>query len=140
MKTLSLIGSLLFFLGFFWNCQDVKVGYLETENAQYQPDSMVIKSVLDTSEDSLQIRYQIPWQSTSIEGIQGTMPIHYAIENINQGAVTPEIKNQFHIVRKGIIEIPYDHTLPPGKYIIDLRVYNEGYSYILPSIYTVIVQ
>ena len=140
MKTLFIIGSLLIFLGFLWNCQDVKVGYLETENAQYQPDSMVIKSVLDASEDSLQIKYQIPWQSTSIEGIQGTMPIHYSIGTIESDNGYTDAISQIDIVRKGIFQIPWNHTLPPGRYIVSIQISNEGYTHHLDSIYTVIVE
>ena len=35
----------------FTICQDITVGYLETRDAVYAPDSMVVKSVLDPVED-----------------------------------------------------------------------------------------
>lgn len=41
---------------------------------------------------------------------------------------------------KGIIELPYDHTVPVGRYVIDLRIENEGYMHDLDSVFTVIVK
>lgn len=121
-------------------CHEVTVGYLETENAIYAPDSMVVKSLLDTVEDGKRIKFEIPWQSTSIEGIQGTMPIRYAITKVEGENNLPEISGQFRMVRKGVIELPFDHTVPPGRYIVSIEISNEGYTHRLDSVYTVIVE
>lgn len=42
-------------------CHDITVGYLETRDAVYQPDSMIIKAVLDPDEDVRQIEFEIPF-------------------------------------------------------------------------------
>lgn len=144
MKKIKLImqvlGILFSVLIFPVGCHKVTVGYLETQNAIYIPDSMVVKSVLDEQEDIDRIRYQIPWQSTSIEGVQGTMPIRYSIRSIVGDRITPEVIEQFRMVRKGIVELPWDHSVPPGEYIINIRIANEGYTQDLDSVYRVIVQ
>ncbi len=119
-------------------CHDVTVGYLETRDAVYQSDSMIVKAELDPDWDARQIEFQIPWQSTSIEGVQGTAPIHYSIKSIN--SAHPEVADQFTMQGKGIIELPWNHTVPPGRYVIDIRVSNEGYTYDLDSVFTVVVK
>lgn len=121
-------------------CHEVTVGYLETENAIYAPDSMVVKSILDTAEDAKRIKFTIPWQSTSIEGVQGTMPIRYSIRQIEGENIRPDITEQFRMIRKGVIELPWNHTVPPGRYVISIRIANEGYTHDLDSVYTVIVK
>lgn len=130
----SIIGLLLIVAG----CQDITVGYLETRDAVYAPDSMIVKAVLDPEIDARQIEFQIPWQSTSIEGILGTAPIKYSIKNIT--GEHPEATSQFSMQGAGIIKLPYNHTMPPGRYVINIRIENEGYTVELDSMYTVIVK
>ena len=129
-----LIWGLLLLAG----CHDVTVGYLETRDAVYQPDSMIVKAELDPGWNARQIEFQIPWQSTSIEGVQGTAPIRYSIRSIESDH--PEVADQFTMQGKGIIELPWNHTVPPGRYVINIRVENEGYTVDLDSMYTVIVK
>ncbi len=119
-------------------CQDITVGYLETRDAVYAPDSMIVKSLLDPVEDARQIEFEIPWQSTSIEGILGTAPIRYSIKNIT--CDYPEATSQFSMQGAGIIKLPWNHTVPPGRYVFDVEVSNEGYNVVLERIFTVIVE
>ena len=119
-------------------CQDITVGYLETRDAVYAPDSMIVQSVLDPVEDARQIEFEIPWQSTSIEGILGTAPIRYVIKNI--ASEHPEATSQFSMQGAGIIKLPWNHTVPPGRYVFDVEVSNEGYNVVLERIFTVIVE
>ena len=69
----------------YGGCQDVKVGYLFTHNAKYNPDSVVFKANLDDAndDDAHRKKFEIPWQSQSLEGVQGTNPIRYSIERID---------------------------------------------------------
>lgn len=119
-------------------CQDIAVGYLETKDAVYQPDSMIVKAVLDPEIDVRQIELGIPWQSTSIEGVQGTAPIRYSIRRVN--CDHPEAATRFTMQGKGIIELPWNHTVPPGRYVFDVEVANEGYNVVLERVFTVIVE
>lgn len=45
--------KLIVLIGIIWNvcicCQDITVGFLNIENASYDPDTVFVKSVLDTS-------------------------------------------------------------------------------------------
>lgn len=121
-------------------CQDITVGYLMTTNAAYTPDSMVIKAVLDPNEDEYKIKFEIPWQSPSIEGVQGTFPMVYSIKSVVSDNGNLDAISQFSVARKGVIELPWNHTVPPGRYVFTLEVSNEGYTRVLDSIYTVIVK
>lgn len=121
-------------------CQDITVGYLMTTNAAYTPDTMVVKAVLDPVEDARQIKFEIPWQSVSIEGVQGTSPMVFSIKSVACDNGHPEAASQFTVARKGVIELPWNHTVPPGRYVFTLEVSNEGYTRALDSIFTVIVK
>lgn len=121
-------------------CQDVTVGYLRTENAKYVPDTMLVKSVLDPAEDAQQIKFETPWQSTSINGVQGTFPIRYEIRSIQCDNGHPEAASQIQMIKRGVVMLPWNHTVPPGRYVINIRVSNEGYTYDLDSVFTVVVK
>lgn len=121
-------------------CHDVTVGYLDTSNASYTPDSLVITRLDVTTADSVILNNHIPWQSPTIEGIDGTSPITYRIVKVSGLGVSDRSITQFAIVRKGVIEIAPNHTLPIGEYFIDVEVSNEGYAMILPNIFKVIIE
>ena len=141
MKNVTGIIILLVFVFIsMMGCQDVTVGYLMTSNATYTPDSMVVKAVLDPVEDERQIKFEIPWQSAPIEGVQRTFPMVYSIKSVASDNGHPEVASQFTVARKGVIELPWNHTVPPGRYVFTLEVSNEGYTRVLDSIYTVIVK
>ena len=63
-------------------CNDVTVGYLETENAEYIPDNMEIPQIEDLDEvvDALRVKNNAPWVTQPIQGIEGTDPMIYSIE------------------------------------------------------------
>ena len=52
-------------------CNDVTVGYLETENAEYIPDNMEIPQIEDLDEvvDALRVKNNAPWVTQPIQGI-----------------------------------------------------------------------
>ena len=139
MKTCIVIFFLVFLFALF-GCDKTTVGYLFTDNLSYTPDSLVVKAVLDPGEDLEQIEGEIPWQSIPLEGVQGTAPIKYDIERVQTSDGDPAAVSQFKMVRKGVIELPWNHTVPVGRYVFSIRVSNEGYSIVKDSVYTVIVQ
>lgn len=128
----------------FSSCEKIKIGFLDTENAAYTPDSLVVKTMLDPyTSDSIQINLQKPYQSSPIQGIDGTPVIHYKINTIRDEYgknVSEDILSQFGIVRKAVIEIAYNHSIPIGEYFIEILVYNEDNSIILPEIFKVVVE
>ena len=119
-------------------CQDVTVGFLDTRHAAYAPDSMIVKAVLDPDDDAYQIKFKIPWQSGEIEGVEGTNPVKYTIRNVR--SEHPEVVTQFRMSGRGRVELSWDHTVPTGRYVIDMRIANEGHFCDLDSIFTIIVR
>lgn len=119
-------------------CQDVTVGFLDTRHAAYAPDSMIVKAVLDPDDDAYQIKFKIPWQSGEMEGVEGTNPVKYTIRNVR--SEHPEVVTQFRMSGRGRVELPWDHTVLTGRYVIDMRIANEGHFCDLDSIFIVIVR
>lgn len=130
----------LLFLFTALGCDKITVGYLFTGNLTYTPDTLEVKAVLIPEEDGEQIEGKIPWQSVPLEGVQGTAPIGYTIEKVVTTDGNPEAGKQFQMVRKGVIELPWNHTVPAGRSVFSIRVSNEGRSVVKDSVFTVIVK
>lgn len=140
MKTIYQIVIILLSLSAL-ACHDIIPGYLKTDSASYEPDSLVVKAVLNADEDKERIDNQVPWQSSTIDGVQGTFPIVYSIKAIHTTDGDPNAAiRQIGMEGRGIVTIPYDHTIPPGHYTVDVRIRNEGYTVDKEAIFTVIIQ
>lgn len=162
----------------FVGCHQVSVGFLMTEEAGYNPDSLVVKSVLDTTapevipnpewemfieigltpeqimdmdvfptleigggEDYQRVTYDIPWTSVPLEGYEGTQPIYMAVKSIITETGDAEVMKRYLSVRgNGMLSIPVRHEVPAGRYVISLRVWNEGYAKEIEDCFTVIVE
>ncbi len=133
------ITAVLFFA--LQGCED-KAGFLFTENAGYTPDSVEFKAELNPElpEDSRRIEFEIPWQSQGIQGVDGTPPIEYSISRVEPEVPEADL-TQFTINRgSGVLELPYNHTLPTGRYRISLYVSNIRNKIELPSVLTIIIK
>lgn len=120
-------------------CHEVKVGYLETENAVYKPDVLEVKKTLDPEEDYDRIEKKYNWISYPIDGIQGTYPMYMTIESVRtegEGDVAKFLE-ETTVRGDGTFDIPFENEIPSGKYIVTLKVENEGYSAVLKDIFTV---
>ena len=140
MKTIIITVILTLSLFTFSGCHDITPGYLKADDAGYTPDTLVVKAVLDAEQDKDRIDRQEPWQSSTIDGVQGTFPITYSIKAIHTTDGNSEAAKQIGMQGKGIITIPFDHTIPAGRYTLDVRIRNEGYTVDKDSIFTVIIQ
>ena len=83
-------------------CNDVTVGYLETENAEYMPDYMEIPQIgeLDEIADAQRIKNNAPWVTQPIQGIEGTAPLIYTIEEVTatEGGDAVMFKQELSII------------------------------------------
>lgn len=135
MKT-GILGIWVLLWTGLYSCDDITKGYLETGEAEYVTDTLRI--VLDPgSTDS------IPYQSEKIQGVIGTFPIHYelaALQDESGKEVETQIASQVRVVLTGVFQIEKNHTMPVGVYTVDLRVWNLGRSFVLPGIYTIVVE
>lgn len=189
MNKLYIIGVLLLLVYWGTGCQDIPIGYLQTEDASYNPDTMVVKHVnsLDTAagvmnpaveetiismgatlemfyqmgysfreiaqlfgleayvgegEDRERVKWNIPWVSNPIEGVQGTPQIFVTIKGIREesGESVVEALEQIKVYGDGTFEVPLQHTIPVGRYVISLNFRNEGYSKDVDDCFTIIVK
>lgn len=69
----------------FVSC-DEKEGYLITEHAVYEPDSMIVRLVPDPELDEVRMEYQSPWQSLAMQGYEGTERIDFTVESVSSTA------------------------------------------------------
>lgn len=128
----------------FFSCQDITEGYLLTENASYDPDTSYIRLNLDpTTSDSVRIKYQSPWVTFTLQGYEGTSPIHFSIESVrsDKGEESARLfKEELDIRGGGAILCPFKPKAGPGTYVVSVRLSNHGYSHVLKDAYTFIVE
>lgn len=175
MKNIIILIVALFGL-FGTACQDVTVGYLVTESASYDPDTMIVRRVLNLEdreivnpeweemsawfspeeleemgisykiivhgEDYDRDRLQLPWASTTIQGVEGTQPLYVTISKVITDAGNVDSMLKLLTVRgDGTLQLPaYVGELPAGRYVISLNFKNEGYSKDVDNCFTIIVK
>lgn len=92
-------------------------------------------------EDYDRYRLGIPWTSTPIEGVEGTMPILASIKSVTTDVGNVDKLLQHISVRgNGVFTIPLEHDIPVGRYTISLTFTNEGYSKSIDDVFTVTVK
>ena len=128
----------------FVSCHKVTVGYLETENAEYTPNKMEIPRVedLDKFANATRIKNNAPWVTQPIQGVAGTEPIFYTIEEVvaSEGGDATLFKQELKIIGNGSFYYPLEHQAPAGEYVVSIRVTNEGYNHVLKNVYTFVVK
>ena len=182
MKKLIILMA-IFGITWLWaGCQDVTIGYLLTENASYETDSMIVKKDLDVTppswgtwrnqeyydlidmglspeeilemgveptyeglggegEDYYRLKWGQPWVSVAIEGIQGTQQIYVTVKEIKTTDGNADKLAACLTVRgNGTFEVPIEHDIPVGHYLISLNFSNEGYSKDVNDCFTIIVK
>lgn len=85
----------------------------------------------------------VPWTTSCIEQLLGTEPITYSLVGIrsNRGEeAAMDFGHYLTVIGGGRMYVDAKVNSPAGKYVISLRVSNEGYSVVLPDIFTFILQ
>ena len=123
-------------------CAD-KEGYLRTENAVYEPDTMVVRLVPDPELDAVRIEYKSPWQSLAMQGYEGTERIDFTVESVSstagEVAVTSFMK-EVSILGGGILRYPFEGKSPAGRYTVSVRLTGPGYSQVVKDAFTFILK
>ena len=137
-----MIIGIILFSGLLCSCGNTTTGYLKPENAHYDPDTTVFKAMLDPEnpDDARQLELQYPFSSNEVQGVLGTQPVYYDIYTITCDKSTAEAIGQFYMSGKGKIQLPYDHTVPVGRYHCSLKIWNETKCYYTDEILTIIVK
>ncbi len=137
-----------------WGCQDVKVGCLDTSNAEYSPDTMLVRKELATSlaeaggditiyrNDRNRKTREASWVTPQIQGIVGTAPLSYSLYEVRamDGGDAEIFKQELTVRGGGIMEVPYIPESPNGRYIVSLKVENDEYSAILEDVFTFVIR
>lgn len=137
-KVIIIVFSILLFIG----CtDDVKVGYLETDNAEYTPDYLIVRKTPNPVLDEIRIENNAPWVSDGIQGVEGTLQIFYEIANVRSSdGDAQKMLDELIIRGGGVFNLPLENDVPVGHYLISIRIYNEGYSFIKNDVFTIIVE
>lgn len=129
-------------------CHETTVGYLITENASYDPDTMYIRKTPDPELDAIRIENKAPWVSLQLQGYEGTEIMYFYIESVRYEEETPtaagaEAASNFmkdlSIRSGGVILYPFENNALPGTYKVSIRITNPGYSHVLQDAMTIIV-
>lgn len=122
-------------------CNDVKVGYLLTENAKYDPDTLIVKKTLDPVIDADRMAKKYNWVTLPMDGIEGTQPILFTIHSVaTEGGDVSQFLKDVKVRGNGTFDVSFNNVIPAGTYKITLKVENEGYSDILKDVFTIVVQ
>ncbi|MCT4586882.1 MAG: hypothetical protein N4A71_03610 [Carboxylicivirga sp.] len=139
-------------------CHDMKVGFLEADQAGYIEDLMVVKHELtDTlgrgfhkidgewvyistdGADYHQHKFGAPWVSTQVDGILGTKPIFINLKSVSSTAGDAGVERFNDVVEvrgDGAVIVPVKHDLPLGDYTISLKISNQDHQYDLDNVFT----
>ena len=127
-------------------CQDVKIGCLDVNNAEYMPDTMLVRKELGfitddwniIRDDNMRKKVEAPWVTNQIQGVVGTAPIQYV--KASDGGDAEIFKTELKIRGGGIMEVPFVPESPNGRYVISLRVEAEEYSAIIEDVFTFVIR
>lgn len=91
--------------------------------------------------DYTRVKYNIPWTSTPIEGIEGSDPIYCNIKSITSvDGDVEKLLDCISIRGDGTISVPVKNGVPVGRYVISLNFSNEGWSKDVNDCFTIIVR
>lgn len=91
--------------------------------------------------DYTRVKYNIPWTSTPIEGIEGSAPIYCTIKSIvSEDGDVAKLQECISVRGDGTFEVPIINDVPVGYYMISLNFSNEGWSKDVDNCFTIIVK
>ena len=125
-----------------FSCHDVKIGYLETENAVYVPDSLVV-DLEWTVENYVRWENESDWVSTGIQGVLGTAPIIYRITDVKvvgDEGDAGALRSVCTINGGGIFTVPFHHEVPKGEYLLSIEISNGDYHFVKEDIFRIIMK
>ena len=140
MKRLTILAIVL--VAVMEACHEKTIGYLITENASYDPDTMYVRKTPDPVEDAVRIEYGSPWVSLQLQGYEGTEQIHFSVESVtsDQGEeAAATFMSELAIRGGGALMYPLENNAVPGTYVVSIRLTNPGYSQVVKDAMTIIV-
>ena len=138
----QIIITIIAFMATLSACHEKTIGYLITENASYDPDTMYVRKTPDPVEDAVRIEYGSPWVSLQLQGYEGTEQIHFSVEAVtsDQGEeAAATFASELTIRGGGALLYPLENHAVPGTYSVSIRLTNPGYSKVIENAMTIIV-
>lgn len=120
-------------------CHKPTEGYLITENASYDPDTVVIRKNPVWVLDSFRIKDNSPWVTLAIQGYEGTQPIYFTVESVTSSLgeeAAAIFKEELTIRGGGVLMYPLKNSAQPGYYTVSVRLSNAGYSHVVENALT----
>ena len=141
MSTKWIYGLLIMLL---FACDDKEVGFLDISRAEYSPNFMEIPKYedIDPIVESQRLELGTPWVTLQMQGVLGTNPITFSIEDVkaSEGGNAELFEAELEIIGGGTMYYPIKPQAPAGKYVVSVRLTNEGYSKVLEDAYTFVVK
>ena len=92
-------------------------------------------------EDYDRHKWDQPYVSTSIEGVEGTQQIYATLKDVKPaGEGADKLREALIVWGDGRLQLPLHHGVPAGRYLISLTFSNEGYSKDVDDCFTIIVK
>ena len=140
------IYTLFLFTLVVWGCQDVKIGCLDVNNAEYMPDTMLVRKELGfitddwniIRDDNMRKKVEAPWVTNQSQGVVGTASLYDV--KASDGGDAEIFKTELKIRGGGIMEVPFVPESPNGRYVISLRVEAEEYTSIIEDAFTFVIR
>ncbi len=123
-------------------CHEKTIGFLVTENASYNPDSLYVRKTPDPKLDAIRMETKAPWISTKLQGYEGTEQIYFSVESVtsDQGEEAARVFMKDLAIRGGgALMYPFENNATPGRYKVSIRLTNSGYSQVVEDAFTFIV-
>ena len=124
------------------SCHEKTIGFLVTENASYNPDSLYVRKTPDPKLDAIRMETKAPWISTKLQGYEGTEQIYFTVESVtsDQGEEAARVfMKDLDIRGGGALMYPFENNAVPGRYKVSVRLTNPGYSQVIEDAFTFIV-
>lgn len=87
------------------------------------------------------IEFGIPWSTSVIQGVKGTEPLIYEIEEVTGGSAENAalFRKYVSAAGGGRLYVSMDVDVPAGEYKVSVRVSNEGRTTVFPEAFTFVV-
>ncbi|WP_018339318.1 hypothetical protein [Butyricimonas synergistica] len=139
--------QLILFITLVWTvigvgCHEKTIGFLVTENASYNPDSLYVRKTPDPKLDAIRMETKAPWISTKLQGYEGTEQIYFSVESVtsDQGEEAARVFMKNLAIRGGgALMYPFENDAIPGRYKVSVRLTNPGYTQVIENAFTFIV-
>lgn len=129
-----------------WNASliDLQKAEKALDNYAYElgiPAFAVLEEQIEKLEYML--RFEVPWVTPEIEGVEGTEPLIYEI--VRTKGPDPEAVEKFmdytEIIGGGRISVKQEvvANVPAGEYVVTVRVHNEEREKVFPDAFTFVI-